>query len=98
MSTGSKIASVLSIDAWADGPEEDRGWTWNAWYKIGTCDLDTLPQATGEDTLSWLISEGFATEEARNACEIEDDQYNLVMVDRETREPLIAIAYGEIES
>lgn len=92
----SRIVNVLSIDAWACG---EMDWTWNNWSKVGTCDLDTLPDTEGE-RIEWLISEGYLydTPRARAECEIEDDQFNYVLVDKETREPLFAIAYGEIES
>lgn len=93
----SRIVNVLSIDAWADGPEEERGWTWNNWFKVGTCDLDTLPQATEEETIRWFVTEGYVNEKALKECEIDDDQYNLVIRVIETGEPLYAIAYGEAQ-
>lgn len=88
------IVSVLSIDAWADGPEEERGWTWNNWLKVGTCDLSTLPE-TDAEKLGWFISQGYVNEKARTECEIDDDQFNYVIRVIETGEPLYAIAYGE---
>ena len=86
--------NVFSIDAWADGPEEYRGWTWNNWFKVGTCDLDTFPESD-TDRLAWFVSEGYVSERALTECEIDDDQHNFVIVNAETREPLFAVAYGE---
>jgi hypothetical protein len=95
--TKAMIVSVLSIDAWADGPESERGWTWNNWFKVGTCDLENLPES-GPDQLAWFVSEGYVNAKALTECEIDDDQYNVVIRVIKTGEPLFAIAYGEIES
>ena len=90
-----KIITILSIDAWADG---DHSWSWNQWYKIGEIESDTLGTLQSEhDTLDYLIREGYLTELAFTQCMIEDDQYNLVACNKETGEPLIAIAYGEVQ-
>jgi hypothetical protein len=91
-----KIARVLSIDAWAQGPEEERGWQWNQWHKVGTVDLSTLPESDA-DLLAWFVSEGFVNEKALIECEIEDDQYNYVLTVKDTGEPLYAIEYGALD-
>lgn len=88
--------NVLSIDAWADGPEGERGWTWNNWFKVGTCDLDTLP-SDDAGKLAWFVSEGYVNGRALTECEIDDDQYNYVICEIKTGMPLYAIAYGELE-
>lgn len=82
--------NILSIDAWADGED---GWTWNTWYKVGTCPLSTcdLPHL---QIISQMINEGYLLPGAEQSADVEDDQYNLVIVDRETREPLFALEYG----
>ena len=85
--------NVLSIDAWADGSE---GWTWNMWYNVGRCDLDTLPKTNG-GLLAWFVQEGYVNEKALTQCVIDDDQYNYVLTVKATGEPLFAIAYGERE-
>ena len=92
-----KIVNVLSIDAWADGPEDEQGWNWNAWYKVGACDLDTLPEDDAA-LLAWFVAEGYVNARALTECRIDDDQYNYVICVKETSEPLYAIAYGESES
>ncbi len=80
---------VLSIDAWVDSEE---GWTWNAWYNVGeiTIDIDREP----EYVLDRMMSEGFIRDPS--LADVEDDQYNLVIVDKLTREPVFAIEYGSI--
>lgn len=93
----SATVSVLSIDAWAEGPEEEKGWTWNNWFKVGTCDLETLPESD-TDQIRWFVDQGYVNSRAIKECEIDDDQYNYVIRVIETGEPLFAIAYGEIQS
>ncbi len=89
-----RTINILSIDAWAEG---DNGWTWNAWHKVGTCPLATcdLPPA---DIIAYMIAEGYLTERATNLVEVFDDQYNTVIVDGATGEPLFALEYGAVES
>ena len=88
--TETKTINVLSIDAWADGED---GWTWNNWHKVGTCPLATcdLPPAA---ILAFMIEEGYLQAGAADDAEVEDDQYNMVVLDKETREPLFALEYG----
>ena len=78
---------VLSIDAWAEGED---GWTWNAWYSVGeiVVDIDGEP----EYILDRMKAKGFIRNPS--LADIEDDQYNIVIVDKFSREPLFAIEYG----
>lgn len=82
--------NVLSIDAWADGDDD---WTWNNWHKVGTCALATcdLPPA---EIIAFMISEGYLKEGAADLCDVWDDQYNMVIQNKETSEPLFALEYG----
>jgi hypothetical protein len=88
--TAGLTINILSIDAWADGED---GWTWNNWHKVGTCALATcdLPPA---DIIAFMIEEGYLRAGAAGLVEVEDDQFNMVIVDAETREPLFALEYG----
>lgn len=84
---------VLSIDAWRD-PD---GWQWNNWHDIGAVALpvcDMRPRAM----LRALRDAGFLSPHATGRVAVEDDQYNVVIVARGTREPLIALAYGELQT
>lgn len=81
--------SVLSIDAW--GNEED-GYDWNSWQKIGQIEVDL--NAPNIDALCSMIGAGYLEPVAIEACEVEDDGYNLVIVLKTTHEPLYAIEYG----
>ena len=80
---------VLSIDAW--GNLED-GYTWNQWFHVGTIDLDL----DGENRLilQAMVAAGYLTQQGLDVCDIEDDGFNIVILDKETREPVFAIEYG----
>lgn len=88
-----KLCSLLSIDAWRDGSS----WTWNNWrhmayVPVGVADMK--PRAL----FNWLRAEGYASASSAGCLAIEDDGYNVVIMDRGTRQPLWAIAYGEVQS
>jgi hypothetical protein len=88
-----RLVSVLSIDAWRDGD----GWQWNNWFKCGLCDVsvcDRSPRAI----LHYMRQAGYLSPSSAGRVAVEDDQYNMVIVDRHTRQPLFAIAYGEAQS
>ena len=80
---------VLSIDAWA---EPDGGWTWNQWFNVGSIDLDL--DAEDRQIIQAMVNAGYLTALALESAVVEDDGYNLVIVDMETREPVFAIEYG----
>lgn len=82
--------SILSIDAWRDR----EGWTWNAWYKRGEIAVDDIPK-TNRGILAFMRKEGFLSDYSKGRVSVEDDQFNIVICDRHTLEPLFAIAYGE---
>jgi hypothetical protein len=88
--TETKTINVLSIDALADGEDS---WTWNNWHKVGTCPLATCDLPPG-DIIAFMISEGYLRDGVADRCEVDDDQYNMVIVDAATREPLFALEYG----
>ena len=86
--TGTEV-SILSIDAWRD----DCGWQWNSWSKVGSVPLaicDMKPRAL----LKYLRQE-YLTEGSKGTVAIEDDGYNVVIMDKGTSRPLLAIVYGE---
>jgi hypothetical protein len=88
--TNLKTFPVLSIDAW--GNQED-GYDWNSWHKVGTVDLD-LNLDTDRDIIRAMVSAGYLTATGLDVCDIDDDGFNIVIVDKETREPVFAIEYG----
>lgn len=89
-----KTHRILSIDAWRDS----EGWQWNNWRNIGRIDTDTLSAlANNRRILSWMRLHGFLSDHSAGQLSVEDDGYNLVVILRSTREPIIAIEYGHEE-
>lgn len=86
---------ILSIEAWRDGD----GWTWNQWHERGTVTGDQLGAVTdggklnARKFLAMLRDEGFNLPAGKVA--VEDDGYNYVAVQKNTREPLYAVCYGD---
>ena len=80
---------VLSIDAW--GNLED-GYDWNACYKVGSIDLDL--DAEDRDIIRAMVNAGYLTALALESAAVEDDGFNIVILDKETQEPVFAIEYG----
>ena len=87
--TKAQTYSVLSIDAWAG--DEPNTWDWNAWYDAGEVSLDL--DATSSEILSVMHEAGYIKNPQLG--DVEDDQYNLVIVDKGSREPIFAIVYGD---
>jgi len=80
---------VLSIDAWRDN---ENGWFWNQWFSAGELDLEE--NETNRSILHKMRDGGWLTENSKGKVAVEDDQYNIVIVAKGTREPLFAIEYG----
>jgi hypothetical protein len=80
---------VLSIDAW--GNLED-GYEWNQWFHVGSIDLDL--DAEDRQIIQAMVNAGYLTALALESAEVEDDGFNIVILDMETREPVFAIEYG----
>jgi hypothetical protein len=79
---------VLSIDAW--GNETD-GYEWNQWFNVGSIDIHL--DAEDRDIIRTMVNAGYLTALALESAEVEDDGFNIVIVDKETREPVYAIEY-----
>ena len=87
--TNIKTFPVLSIDAW--GNETD-GYEWNQWFNVGSIDLDL--DAANHDIIRAMVNAGYLTALALESAVVEDDGFNIVILDMETREPVFAIEYG----
>lgn len=93
MNPKDRVFKVLSIDAWR---EAEGGWTWNNWYEVRSC--EPLPEKILGNTrkmLNWLRKEGVLGDGSLGRVAIEDDQYNYVVIDRHSREPIYAVQYGD---
>jgi len=82
---------LLSIDAWREG----YSWVWNQWFKRGRVPAALLDKPT-RYILAFLREENYLSNESKGRVAIEDDGYNLVIVCRGTREPILAIEYGAV--
>lgn len=84
--------NILSIDAWR---YPYGGWQWNDWRRCGTIDKATFEALkTNRRTLRYLRDAGHLSAYSAGRVSVEDDGYNVVICDRSTGEPLIAIEYG----
>lgn len=83
-----KTLPVLSIDAW--GNQED-GYEWNQWFNVGSIDIDL--DAENRDIIRAMVNAGYLTALALESAAVEDDGFNIVIIDKETREPVFAIEY-----
>ena len=90
METTNKELNILSVDAWHDG----QGWSWNAWYKVGTIDKATFEAlGTNRKLIRWMRDEGYLAHNSQGLVRIEDDQYNICFQERNGR-TVFAIEYG----
>ena len=88
--TDDKKCRILSIDAWRNA---EGGWDWNSWQSIGECPLEVTKLGT-RAFLKWMRENGILSVNSTGCVRVEDDQYNLVIVERHSGEPLFAIEYG----
>jgi hypothetical protein len=80
---------VLSIDAWAG--DNEFSWEWNDWHYIDSIRLVDIND--NSEILTALVEHGFIKASAMNRVDLEDDSINVVVVNKDTREPLYAIEY-----
>jgi len=83
---------VLSIDAWCN---EEGVFDWNSWIVVAHIskeEFESLESHT--DYVNWFILNGYIVGTYFDKVEINDDQYNIVIMDKTTQEPLFAIEYG----
>jgi hypothetical protein len=66
-----------------------------AWYTVGEISKEEFEALAKEDRtiVQWFIDNGFLTSAALDKATIDDDQYNVVVCDVDSR-PLYAIEYG----
>ena len=89
----SVLLKVLSIDAWND--EDSPSWTWNQWFFVGTIDLEDFENLSCDaEVIQYFINEGYLNDGVNDLVSVEDDGYNIVVMDAEDFRPLFAIEYG----
>jgi len=83
---------VLSIDAWGNKKE---GYEWNNWFTVGEISKEDFENLkTDKDIAIWFCENGFTVNSDMRQIIIEDDQYNIIIVEKKTGQPLFAIEYG----
>jgi hypothetical protein len=90
MNTNTETFRILSIDAWKGC---EGGWDWNNWHAVGRAPVETL-SFSKRRLLSWMRSQGFLSPLSAGRVAVDDDGYNIVIVDRSNAQPLFAIEYG----
>ena len=85
-----KNARILSIDAWGNS---EGGWDWNQWYHVGEFPTKLLDKSN-RVLLRWLRENDFLGKASIGKCAIEDDGFNIVVLQRSNNMPLYAIEYG----
>ena len=88
-----KRFKALSIDAW--GNKKD-GYEWNNWFTIGCINENTLKlfDTNKKKFLDELAKLGIINRSDLRITEFDDDQYNIILIDRKSKKPIIAIEYG----
>ncbi|PJF33447.1 MAG: hypothetical protein CUN57_02150 [Phototrophicales bacterium] len=82
---------ILSIDAWRD---IEGGWYWNAWYDTGL-EYDSDYGFSPRKVFKALREQyDLLTEASKGRVAMEDDGYNIVIMEKGTRRPIFAIEHG----
>jgi len=83
---------ILSIDAW--GNKKD-GFEWNNLFHVGDISKEELEKLdTDKKLATWFMDNGYTNTADLRKITIEDDQYNIVLRDKKTEQPIFAIEYG----
>jgi len=93
----SVLLKVLSIDAWNEGDVDGYpyNWVWNQWFFVGTIDLEDFENLSCDaEVIQYFINEGYLNDGVNDLVSVEDDGYNIVVMDAEDFRPLFAIEYG----
>lgn len=82
---------LLSIDAWRD----DVGWSWNNWYSLEQDIFILESELTARKILSMLRKWNYLNDNSKGKLAIDDDGYNINIINKDTFEPIFALCYGE---
>lgn len=72
---------------------EGLSWTWNNWFNVGFFE-GNLNELTAMEYFRENFKDHLTIDDMYQFFEIEDDLYNIVLVDKKNRRPLYAIEYG----
>lgn len=88
-----KTYRILSIDAWAG---MERGiWEWNNWHHVGNFPAALIGESSRKILKYFREELGMLNENSAGRVSIEDDGYNIVILEKSNRRPLYAIEYGD---
>ena len=84
---------ILSIDAWR---EPEGGWTWNDYFYCQNMPAEVFEKIADHPRklFRWFRDAGMLADGSKGRVACEDDGYNVIIVNKSTREPLYAIEYG----
>ena len=87
-----QIIDVLSISS----VKYQYFWDWDNWFKVAEIPLDKYNQLkSNRGVLKYLRDElGLLSDFSKGKVSVQDDQHNLVIVNKNTKQPLFAIIYG----
>jgi hypothetical protein len=90
----SQKARVLRINAWR---KCDKGGDWLDWRTLPVGRIDvSVCDLPARALLKVMRDEGYLSAESAGRVAVEDDGYNVVIVQRSNNMPIYAIAYGEL--
>lgn len=74
---------------------EGKHWYWNSWCHVSTFYVSEYGELTESSAMKCFADKlSTSVDKLSQQCEIDDDQYNLVLIRKTDREPLYAIEYG----
>jgi len=79
---------VLSIDA----VRHIGSWEWNSWYSAGEIEIDI--DGSNRSILKAMRKEDFLGDDSKGKITVKDDEYNIMILNKNTLEPIFAIEYG----
>lgn len=82
---------LLSIDAWRMEPY---CWTWNQWYILEDDIYFLESELTPRKIFKALRKWGYLSDYSKGRVSMFDDGYNLVIENKNTKEPIFALEYG----
>lgn len=75
--------------------DEGINWSWNSWSDVSTFYVSEYGELTETSAMKCFADKlSTSVDKLSRQCEIDDDQYNLVLIRKTDRMPLYAIEYG----
>ena len=86
---------ILSIDAWRG---DEGSWDWNNWYTVGNITREQLQGLnTTRKLLKWFRDEGYLSPESAGKIRVDEDGYNLCILEKSINRPIFAIETAGFE-